>query len=57
MPLKLREEERQKLFETNEAAAPLLDLVSAYVFRMASTASSQVGGSSFTLFVARRADG
>ncbi|HEX7241221.1 MAG TPA: methyltransferase [Longimicrobiaceae bacterium] len=38
MPLKLREEERQKMFETNEGAAPLLDMVSAYVFRMASTA-------------------
>lgn len=38
MPLKLGEEERRKLFETNEAPAPLLDLVSAYVFRMAGTA-------------------
>lgn len=37
MPLKLGEEERRKLFETNEAPAPLLDLVGAYVFRMAST--------------------
>ncbi|HEU0077206.1 MAG TPA: methyltransferase dimerization domain-containing protein, partial [Longimicrobiaceae bacterium] len=38
MPLKLGEKERRKLFKTHEAAAPMLDLVSAYVFRMASTA-------------------
>lgn len=38
MPLKLEEEERRKLFETHEAPAPLLDLVGAYLFRMAGTA-------------------
>ncbi|HEX2091248.1 MAG TPA: methyltransferase [Longimicrobiaceae bacterium] len=38
MPLKLPEAEHQKLFETNEAPAPLLDLLSAYGFRMLSTA-------------------
>lgn len=38
MPLKLGEEERRRLFETHETVAPMLDLVSAYVFRMASTA-------------------
>lgn len=38
MPLKLGEEERRKLFETHETVAPMLDLVGAYVFRMAGTA-------------------
>lgn len=38
MPLKLEDETRRRLFETHEAPAMLLDLVGAYVFRMASTA-------------------
>lgn len=37
MPLNLREEDRQKLFDPERGAAPLLDLVTAFVFRMAST--------------------
>ncbi|HEX8272370.1 MAG TPA: methyltransferase [Longimicrobiaceae bacterium] len=39
MPLNLQEEERRKLFETHEAPAPLLDLLGAYLFRMAGTAA------------------
>ena len=37
MPLNLGEEDRRKLFDPERGAAPLLDMVSAYVFRMAST--------------------
>ena len=37
MPLNLGEEDRRRLFDPERGAAPLLDLVSAYVFRMAST--------------------
>jgi SAM-dependent methyltransferase len=38
MPLRLTDEERGRLLETNEGPAPMLDMVSAFVFRMAATA-------------------